>query len=1253
MKGYTAVDPKTGYRYLTQQIFNTPGQALAYADYFIKENGKQQSKKEVKNKGLQGSTQESQNMSFDPSDYDDYKQINSKNVVDIYNEIKDNSTIRNSTEHSKYLENFLRTIVQKVINPTILLLTTNTKEAYGAFKPLDSGKAGIIALSSQVSTKGAVSGAMTHSLRMSSGEVYAHELTHSVIYRAIRDSKVLYAKALKLFNLTEKKLGKDGYKAFLTDPEINVADPANKAEVKAAKERYNYIFRNTISTTTSYFSNGVDSATNIERFHEQSNFISEFITLGSTNENFRKSLLKLIATDTDIKKFSLSDLKGANIQEMFMNFIQLILDTLFSKIKSKQTKGASIGEELLNLTYEMSMFEQKEKSALRTQIDKIGSLNKKISKHGNKFMRELVLNRKVVKAGIGIKDMLGKVKETDTALGLKLRQIDYAYRNLNEGLTKSTIAEIRGNTARMGNLYDQLHVRNLTLDGAKQEVSDDYINSSNSKFSRILEQKEKEVITKTLLKTNASTLLDILNIKKLHYVFKSRNRINSEIDKVNQSLEKAGITKEVQVYFDRATDALGHFMITSEQRSDEAAFQPAVIAGMKNTEYADKMLSSLSDLDLIAHIERLATLKSLLYLSKKDRLSTAKLLKEEQDGIYHVLKLHKALQDWALEVSFNNNKMTFVHGYTKPIFNPYTNIAFGSTIKDAQELKNRGFVKLSKLLEKDPADMTNVETAMYVNTTANTKNQVSSIYSFTNEKPKGAGSNRRIEHTGITFAEQEANQKIMLMKKQADIDAMFNPVRKDYKGSFLVPKTDLNGIVTDYRYMMSEQIKTDVLDQTLEFDRILGGTASQILDRRMTYDINKDLMNYLHATYENEYKENPDGFVSLSPSSKDPKLRELFYMLTRDSREQGSDLWGTMNFKVPKDFLAISFGYKEYSVTNAFTKNASDRKLLEKLLVKVGELVFKENAPKKLQTIEHYIAEATKVTKNIIVVKTGLITLDNFGSNMMYLKSRGVPITYILKKGMEGLVYGNKYQADSKKLRQLEMDIASNKESYSKNKKALINTEIVKLKNAIFKNPVTKTVEAGLLTSLVDDIETTASGAIYLSPAQKKIKKVTDKLPNIIQGIGKQVFLSEDTTTYKILNNAVKMTDFVGRYVLYTHYEKKGISHKKAVKDCLQEFVDFAAPTHKIIDYGNKMGVFWFTRYGLRILNVIKNSAIDRPFDTLVACMISCFSGLDNIVNSIPGITKNFFSFANNPLTMFTEALDEPLPIHGIKSILN
>ena len=460
--------------------------------------------------------------------------------------------------------------------------------------------------------------------------------------------------------------------------------------------------------------------------------------------------------------------------------------------------------------------------------------------------------------------------------------------------------------------------------------------------------------------------------------------------------------------------------------------------------------------------------------------------------------------------------------------------------------------------------------------------------------------------------------------------------------------------------MMSEATKDAYLDQVNDFDVILGAMAAQIVDKKVTPKINKELIQRLKQTYDEEYQDNPQAFVQIGPNASDPDMVEQYYMIPDKTRRAIPSIWGGHGtMYVPKDLMTLAFGYRKYSLVDAFNKKPGERAMLEKMIVSLTNYLAKDSTGKTgrgvraFNNIEQVATELTHYAKDNIVVKSLTITLGNFGSNLMYLKMRGVPTTTILKHGWEAVKWGTQYQADIMKVNTLGIEkIQLQKENTPEAKRRLriVEKELMQAQDAISRNPVADSIDSGFMPSLIDDVDTQGQKNFFPGRIEKFVDAKTQKLPKPLKTAGKVLFLSQDTEAYKVLNNGVKLTDFVGRHVLYTHYTKtKGMDPKEAAQKVIEEFINFDIPSHRITEYLNEVGLLWFTKYATRIPMVAAKAIIDKPFDAAMSYLLSTHVGLDNIMDSaIPNLGYK----VGTPFTAWPGSIDELMTTQLIGSIL-
>jgi hypothetical protein len=113
----------------------------------------------------------------------------------------------------------------------------------------------------------------------------------------------------------------------------------------------------------------------------------------------------------------------------------------------------------------------------------------------------------------------------------------------------------------------------------------------------------------------------------------------------------------------------------------------------------------------------------------------------------------------------------------------------------------------------------------------------------------------------------------------------------------------------------------------------------------------------------------------------------------------------------------------------------------------------------------------------------------------------------------------------------------------------------------------------------------------------------------------------------------------------------KGKTEAEAFRTVMDIFIMYDLPTNKYVQYGNDVGVLWFTKYLIRNQRALAYMAQEHPFRSLI------FAGVDNItptnINSLydaplslQGV-DNRFAGAFDILSTF----DDPAPIALGKNI--
>jgi len=441
---------------------------------------------------------------------------------------------------------------------------------------------------------------------MSSGEVFTHELLHAILHSGLKLNRRLSNQVDTLYRLAYKKLGEDGYKVFLNNPDMDVKDPAHKFEIEAAKERYNYIFRNpTIEKQTIN-----NEYTGIERIQELSNHRDEFITLGLSNQNFIKALTDIKLDGTTYERQSTwSDIKGSNIQQTLMNIAKKIFDFFYNKF-SKQTPAENMAKELESLAGELARIDSNEKTKLFETARTLNKVYDNFTDTANSFVQKTFKKLPTPKIAKNLKDLKNAAMEKDTLLSQQMRDMSHSYQKLDQGLIKSIIAEVRGDTKRLAPFVKLLNRRNLFLDTAKQSEAVTWQKQAQDVFKRELTDTEKIAVTKVGFKTDASVLFDSLGSDGVLEILQKPDKLQNQINELLDTIKADESISQYLTYYQRASEALGHFMVHGRARSGEIVFlSTRTIAALKNTEssntlseeqidQAEKYVDQLASIDI-------------------------------------------------------------------------------------------------------------------------------------------------------------------------------------------------------------------------------------------------------------------------------------------------------------------------------------------------------------------------------------------------------------------------------------------------------------------------------------------------------------------------------------------------------------------------------------------------------------------------------------------------------------------------------
>ena len=720
-----------------------------------------------------------------------------------------------------------------------------------------------------------------------------------------------------------------------------------------------------------------------------------------------------------------------------------------------------------------------------------------------------------------------------------------------------------------------------------------------------LTKKEKDVLTKALLHTDMSALLGTYSTEQLHDLLLDKTFLNQERAKLENAVNALPMGK----LYTRQADDLGRFMVDGKSRNPILhlnAHNIAHLYGLPEAEHVEV------GPETVALIDQLVTLNALSYSDTREiqAVVAAEKVRGDASGIEFTLRLAQHQKEQSLDKLFQGSPVLMTKGYTKEITDPYKTVVAAPASQEAA-MRKKGY-SVSPALLQDPADSSEVM-KLYVIDDGGLKRYLSGSMSLTGERAKGT-----TLHGGLVpQGSSELNQARMAMtdtltrKKQA----LHRSGKTD--GAHMVPVFNESGQIVNYRYMMTTETRDTVLGRNNALDAVMGGLEGELMDKVASPEHNRKVVEALRDLYKADYHNRPDSYLSISARSSDPRLREIYRMLPRDTKAAMQEIWGRDEMLVRADVLDLVFGYRKYSAADALDKAREDRNVIEKTLVVVAESLFKGDAAIKVRKFEDLMQTVVQHVKDIVVVKNVTTLLGNVASNTTQLLWHGVNPAALVKDHKVATESAIAYRRDKRELDELEKRQAL---GYTTLGEINIAQRIPELKDALARNPSTPLIEAGLMPTIVEDIDLIQDPYSYQSKTAQRLDRWIEKVPGSVRAIGKQLYMTHDTTAYKVLSQGTQLSDYVARYTLYQHVRNRDVdpmSHEDALHFVMEAFINYDVPTHRNLQYMNDMGFVYFTKYYLRIQRVILALYRDQPARALaMVAFNSFFEGASTLMDS-------------------------------------
>lgn len=809
-------------------------------------------------------------------------------------------------------------------------------------------------------------------------------------------------------------------------------------------------------------------------------------------------------------------------------------------------------------------------------LDKVGQLIKAIQ---------------LIKAGQRDKAIqLIKTEQLDKAEQLINEMVDEGHANFSPnnrmGLLADSINEIIG-LGKRGLNVDKLIRMTKTIEQYRQSVKDSTYKAIRKQFTRELTKEEKFGITNILLRTDMASLLNHgFKPKDVLAMLDETKRKKMIAHYENKLIDKVGhkdYDMLQQVY------SLAYYMATGNSKPNmiKSAHGVAIGLGSDYQTTFDKM-----DNEIFEMVDVLSSLIALDFKDSEEIKVIQKLSDDQSKGLIATLNLHKELIQKG-RTDFESNPYNYQKGYIPEMVNPYRKVVY-ATQDEVANYKRKGFEIINEL-KQDDADDTDGRVLMIhpeyqpFNYVSGTLDMVDTHHRGTPVYEKG------VNDKGI----REVNKAHLVIRK-ANAKQRPSVSSFDRTGNALIPTYDTQGAILDYHYEMGHTARDVLLERDNSFDELLATLNGGLEFKPEMFNQQKQIAKAIAQDAKQNVAKRPNEYIQLDFNSKDPDVQRVIKMIPYSFRAELQKQFGkhAKSYPIHKSMYTATFGYQAYSVVNIWDKLDNNKKLnlAENLLKNVFDLAFKENGRKRALQAERIIQDTMTFIKDMIVIRSGGVLLGNILSNTYLLMTLGINPVRILKDMTFSWRNSKNYRTMVNRIEEINALLMT---TNSTKDKSLLNREKKQLQESLNRNPMKEYMEAGLMSTIVEDL-TKPNETSYKTELQKKVDSYVDLIPKPISNTFNELTIGQGSMLHNFLSEATQFSDLSAKYTLAKYLHENGTDKDKAIYEAQLSFINYDIPTNQFLDYMNRMGLMMFTKFFLRFQRVMVKLAYNAPVSSLM-----------------------------------------------------
>lgn len=386
--------------------------------------------------------------------------------------------------------------------------------------------------------------------------------------------------------------------------------------------------------------------------------------------------------------------------------------------------------------------------------------------------------------------------------------------------------------------------------------------------------------------------------------------------------------------------------------------------------------------------------------------------------------------------------------------------------------------------------------------------------------------------------------------------------------------------------------------------RMMGAWHGRQVEEAIGNEFNKQLIDNLSGIYNSAPKhDQKTAFIDLfDPKTygNDPVIKDAVSLMTPETREYIKMAVGD-KFMVRRDMVDDAIGYRKATVGDAWTGNTRWSDETQKHVRNMAIAAFGNKAYAYMVNAEGIWQEGVTIAKTNIVVRSVIVPLANFTSNLLQLAARGVPMTNMARNIPRKIAEAEAYTKG--RLEKIEAEgllrVAESNKDFNAQRK--LKAKIQSIDDGFRRLSIWPLIEAGEFGAVShmdisrDDVQ------LVQGKLHEYITGLVDKLPTSAKNAGRYAYITQDTALFRGLAKSVEYGDFLGKALQYDHWvNKKGFSQKDALAKITEEYVNFDRLPGRSRGYVESIGLAWFMNFKIRSTKVALAMIRENPLQALL-----------------------------------------------------